>query len=51
LQGLRGCEGSSHAVSAKAEPHDESKENIERYANYLARAVFYNATGRPVMDW
>lgn len=26
--------------------HDETKENTERYDAYLARAVFYNATGR-----
>lgn len=26
--------------------HDDTKENIERYDAYLARAVFYNATGR-----
>lgn len=26
--------------------HDDSKENVERYDAYLARAVFYNATGR-----
>lgn len=30
----------------KPNPHDESKENDERYKQYKARAVFYNATGR-----
>lgn len=30
----------------KPNPTDESDENAARYANYLARAMFYNATGR-----
>ena len=30
----------------KPNPHDKSKENDERYKQYKARAVFYNATGR-----
>lgn len=30
----------------KPNPHDDSKENKDRYKNYIARAVFYNATGR-----
>lgn len=46
------CAG-SHAVKAKREtylpkpnPHDESAENRARYDSYLARAVYFNATGR-----
>ncbi|MBF0675580.1 DUF4055 domain-containing protein [Pseudomonas sp.] len=46
------CKGSEAVKEAKSDylprpnPHDQSKENAERYTNYLARAVFYNATGR-----
>ncbi|WP_313240381.1 DUF4055 domain-containing protein [Stutzerimonas kunmingensis] len=46
------CKGSEAVKAAerlylpKPNPHDTSKENAERYTNYLARAVFYNATGR-----
>lgn len=34
------------AYLPKPNPSDTSAENKERYDQYLARAVFYNATGR-----
>ncbi len=46
------CKGSEAVKAAeqrylpKPNRHDTSKENAERYESYLARAVFYNATGR-----
>ena len=46
------CKGSESVKAAadrylpRPNAHDESKENLERYKSYLARAVFYNATGR-----
>ncbi|WP_047301241.1 DUF4055 domain-containing protein [Pseudomonas fluorescens] len=46
------CKG-SETVKARGDhylprpnPHDESDENKARFATYLMRAVFYNATGR-----
>ncbi len=30
----------------KPNPDDNSKENLDRYKSYLARAVYYNATGQ-----
>lgn len=32
----------------KPNAHDNSSQNIERYEGYVARAVYYNATGRTV---
>lgn len=44
-----------HAVKAagvkylpKPNAHDDSQQNVERYKGYVARAVYYNATGRTV---
>jgi hypothetical protein len=37
--------GSFHYLP-KPNPHDKSEANEERFKSYLARAVFYNATGR-----
>ena len=34
----------------KPNPLDTSEENAERYAQYIARAVFYNATGRTLQS-
>lgn len=46
------CKGSEAIKDAgdhylpRPNAHDESLENVERFKSYLARAVFYNATGR-----
>lgn len=38
--------GKGETYLPKPNPTDTSKENNARYAQYLARAVYYNATGR-----
>lgn len=46
------CKGSEAIKAAgdqylpRPNAHDQSPENVERFKSYLARAVFYNATGR-----
>jgi len=38
--------GKGETYLPKPNPTDKSKENAARYAQYLTRAVYYNATGR-----
>lgn len=52
------CMNGDRAVKAKGRkylpmpnPGDQSKENVEQYANYKERAVFYNVTRRTVDGW
>ncbi|MFG3398668.1 DUF4055 domain-containing protein [Pseudomonas sp. NPDC077408] len=45
-KGSEAVKGARELYLPKPNPHDTSNENKQRYDNYLARAVFYNATGR-----
>ncbi|TWI52973.1 uncharacterized protein DUF4055 [Pseudomonas duriflava] len=45
-KGSEKIKGGKDDYLPKPNPQDKSKENEARYDSYLARAVFYNATGR-----